>query len=354
MEPFRPERIYIDPEAQEKALTRQVLSRLPGVPVEYIEGKEKILSGSAFLEDALTEGKKKLFITLQKGTFFKSCPGCIERMVHCNYYILNLGSNCHMECTYCFLQGYINNPFLVLYANLDDMMAEVSALFSQYPKRFYRIGTGELMDSLALDGLTQTSRILIPFFTQWENVLLELKTKTNQVDNLLDLDPRGRVVVSWSLNPEAIIETQEFKTSSLEERLLAAWKCQEAGYRIGLHFDPLIYYPEWEKDYQELLNQIFSRINSRTIAWISLGSLRFTPELKRIIRKRFPQSKILFEEFAPGVDGKMRYLKPIRVYMYLKMLEWIQRYDAKLTPYLCMESQEVWHRVFLGTEGRKR
>jgi spore photoproduct lyase len=350
MEPFRPQKIYIDIEAEGKALTQQVLSQLPDVSVEYVEDKEAIVSEVASLEDAITEGKKRLLITIQKGSFFKSCPGCLEKMVHCNYYVLNLGSNCHMECSYCFLQGYLDNPLMILYANIEDMMAEISALFSRYPKRPYRVGTGELIDSLALDGLTGVSRALVPFFTQWKNALLELKTKTNQVDTLLDLNPQGRVVVSWSLNPPTIIQTQELKTSSLEERLIAASKCQEAGYKIGLHFDPLIYYKEWEKDYKELLACIFNTINPRNIAWVSLGSLRFAPELKTVIRRRFPQSKIFFEEFAPGVDGKLRYLKPIRVRMYRKMLEWIKEYDPGLAPYLCMESQEVWHRIFVSGE----
>lgn len=354
MEPFKPEKIYIDTEAKGKNLTQQVISKLPGTPVEYVEDKDLAISQVASLEDPIREGKKRLLITTQKGTFFKKCPGCIEKMVHCNYYIINLGSNCHMDCTYCFLQHYINNPLMVFYANIEDMMTEVHALFSKYPKRPYRIGTGELMDSLALDGLSGVSRSIIPFFTQWENSLLELKTKTNQVDNLLDLDPQGRVVVSWSLNPPSVVETQEFKTSSLEERLTAAWKCQEAGYKIGLHFDPLIYDRGWEKDYRELLDCIFAKINPRNIAWISLGSLRFTGELKAIMRKRFPQNRLFLEEFAPGLDGKWRYLKPIRVCMYLKMLEWIKGYDPKLSPYLCMESQDVWHRVFLDTEREKR
>lgn len=275
-------------------------------------------------------------------------------MVHCNYYIINLGSNCHMDCTYCFLQGYINNPFMVIYANIEDMMTEVYNLFSQYPKRPYRVGTGELVDSLALDELSGMSRWIVPFFTQWENSLLELKTKTNQISNLLNLDPQGRVVVSWSLNPSSIIETQEFKTASLEERIIAAWKCQEAGYKIGLHFDPLIYYTGWEKDYKELLDRIFTKINPKNIAWISLGSLRFTSELKTIIRRRFPQNKLFLEEFVPGLDGKLRYLKPIRVSMYLKMLEWIKKYDSKLAPYLCMESRDVWHQVFSDTGREKK
>jgi hypothetical protein len=106
------------------------------------------------------------------------------------------------------------------------------------PERSFRIGTGELADSLALDPLTGLSRHLVPFFAARANATLELKTKTDNVGELLDLDPRGRVVVSWSVNAPAIVAAEEHGTASLAERLSAARRVQEAGYRLGFHFDP--------------------------------------------------------------------------------------------------------------------
>ena len=68
--------------------------------------------------------------------------------------------------------------------------------------RSFRVGTGELADSLAFDSLTGISRDLVDFFAARENLTLELKTKTDEIENLLDVDPRGRVLVSWTLSPE--------------------------------------------------------------------------------------------------------------------------------------------------------
>ncbi|MFH1623804.1 MAG: DNA photolyase, partial [Pseudomonadota bacterium] len=48
----------------------------------------------------------------------------------------------------------------------------------------------------------------------------------------------------------------------------------------------------------------------------------------------------------PGIDGKMRYFKPIRIEMYSTILELIRDYGPKLDVYLCMESREVWRKVF--------
>jgi spore photoproduct lyase len=54
----------------------------------------------------------------------------------------------------------------------------------------------------------------------------------------------------------------------------------------------------------------------------------------------------MYAELVPGPDGKMRYFKPIRAAMYTQMLAWIRRYTAGTGLYLCMESQEIWHKVF--------
>ncbi|OQY57486.1 MAG: hypothetical protein B6245_16810, partial [Desulfobacteraceae bacterium 4572_88] len=52
------------------------------------------------------------------------------------------------------------------------------------------------------------------------------------------------------------------------------------------------------------------------VVWISLGTFRFMPSLKPIIQDRFPDSKIIYGEFIPGLDGKMRYFKPLRIRLY--------------------------------------
>ena len=51
-------------------------------------------------------------------------------------------------------------------------------------------------------------------------------------------------------------------------------------------------------------------------------------------------------ELFPGRDGKFRYLKEIRIEMYRKMVEWLTDRNPDLFIYLCMESQEVWEKVF--------
>ena len=94
------------------------------------------------------------------------------------------------------------------------------------------------------------------------------------------------------------------------------------------------------------MDAIFEQINPGSIVWISLGTLRYPPRLKPIIRSRFPRSKIVYEEFIPGQDGKMRYLKPVRTEMYSHVYSRIRTHDRNVFVYLCMEGTDVWQKVF--------
>jgi spore photoproduct lyase len=173
-----------------------------------------------------------------------------------------------------------------------------------------------------------------------------LKTKSDEVDHLLHLDHQGKTVISWSLNPQELIEGEELRTASLGRRIDAAKRCQEAGYPVGFHFDPMLYHDGWEKEYQETILSLFNRIDPGRVIWISLGGFRYPPQLKSIAEERFPKTQIFLGELFPGRDGKFRYFKEIRLEMYGKMVKWLREVDSSLFVYLCMESQEVWETVF--------
>jgi spore photoproduct lyase len=338
-------RIFLDRRVMGDPVAEGILNKSDGIPMVLVNDPQEVTYQLSSFEDPLGEGKHSLFITRQKGGFVKRCPGTHQRIC-CRYQIINLVVNCPVDCSYCILQGYLNNPTITVYANIEELFAQVERRLSGDPQRIFRLGTGELGDSLALDGMTRFSRALVPFFAERENAILELKTKTDEVDNLLDLDHGGKTVVSWSINPEKVIAAEERSASTLEGRLVAAERCQQRGYPVGIHFDPLIYYPEWKRDYRGVIEKVFQRIDGKGIIWISLGGFRFPPYLKPIIRNRFPTSKILWGELFPGNDGKFRYLKSLRVEMYREMVQCLRDYEPNLLIYLCMESQEVWEKVF--------
>jgi len=342
---FKIEKIYLDEKAEKDWVTQHLLKSLPDVPVERVEDKKNLIKQFLPITDPIGMGKRNLLITHFYGRRLKPCPGT-SRHICCGYYVINAISNCPMDCSYCVLQGYLNNPFLTLYTNWDELLQEVEGFLSMGRNPLSRLGTGELSDSLALETLFPVSRFLASYFAERENGILELKTKSANVDPLLPLNHRGRTVVSWSLTPQPLIGEEESGTASLNERIDAAKRCQEAGYPLGIHFDPMIDYEGWEKGYEELVDFLFSRIDPKRTIWISMGGFRYPAQLKGIAEKRFPKTRIFLGELFPGRDGKFRYLKAIRVEMYRKMVKWLKEVSPDFFIYLCMESREVWNEVF--------
>ena len=344
MKLYQPEEVIVERSSLGSPIYRNLRQSLADVPFTVVD--EIASAGSNVAADRFGAAKKKLFLAEHKGEFCKKCPGS-DGQVCCNYFVINFASNCPMDCSYCYLQEYLaDNSQLKVFSNVGALIDEADQVLKKHRGMFFRVGTGEITDSLALEPYTGMVSELIPYFAEQPNVLLELKTKSDCVDSLLKLDPKGRVVVAWSMNPQRVIDLDEADTASFSERLIAARRCQEVGYRLGFHFDPMIEYPGWEADYKNMLEELFATIDWRKLSWLSLGVLRNTPGLKRAMRERFPRTRLLTGEQVICPDGKLRYFQPLRVEMYRKMVGWIRRAAPTVKIYLCMESKEVWQQVF--------
>lgn len=117
------------------------------------------------------------------------------------------------------------------------------------------------------------------------------------------------------------------------------------GYKIAIHFDPIIYIDNWESEYKSLVDKIFQYIKPEDIMWFSLGTFRYTSELKSMIQYNYYNSVILSEEFMECKDKKFRYFRLIRENIYRTMVQYLNKYSNNIPLYLCMESPEVWQKV---------
>lgn len=337
--PYYPKYLFIDESVRDEILTQNIIKNLSFLTPQYYRDQ----SEESFSNLSIKDGKEVLVVTRKKGRFLKACPGSKDSLC-CGYFILESASNCNYDCTYCVLQTYLNSPPLIAYANIQDMFSELNGIFEMDSKIQYRIGTGELSDSLSLDHITEFSKLIVPFFAEKKRACIELKTKSNQIQNLKELDHKGHTIASWSLNTKRMARREELKAVSIEERIEAARQCQEWGYPLSFHLEPLLHYPEWEEDYHELIQSLFQHIRPSSIAWISLGGLRLLNNLKEVTEERFPKSSFLYEELVPGTDGKLKYLKILRLKLYRKISGWIRQYGGQVPMYLCMESSEVWRK----------
>ncbi|MDY0132548.1 MAG: radical SAM protein [Desulforegulaceae bacterium] len=340
---FNIKKIYLTSDCKNYPLAHEIINSLDA-ETKITNDLIPLMKEISNSEDPQSKGKEVLILTKNRGDFLKKCPGT-KYYRCCNYQILHVGSFCPMDCSYCILQTYFHPPAISFFLNQEKMEDELDKrVFNS--NKIWRIGTGEFTDSLVWDELFNYSKYLVNLFKGQKRAILELKTKTVNIENLLELDHNKKTIVSWSLNTPKVIEEDERDTTTLEQRLEAASICEKQDYKLAFHFDPIVIYPGCSEDYKKAVRKIFDYVSPENIVYISLGTFRFMPDLKDIIKKRFSDSKIWCGEFFLGTDNKMRYLKTLRIDVFKSIHDEFMKIDQNLCLYFCMEDDKVWERVF--------
>jgi spore photoproduct lyase len=330
-------KVYAEEDVAGSPYLQRAVEQLNGVPIRTVRSRQEIPQRDL--------NRHTLFVGRPRGKTVTRCPGSRGHLC-CNYITVDLYLGCTLGCGYCIMESYLNFSPLTVYLEPERSIARLQELARLNGDRTIRAGTGEVGDSLLLDPLFRLSETFITALSAYPNVYFELKTKTHYVDHLLGVEPKGKAVIGFSVNPHAYIRAYEPGASSLRDRLDAARKVLAAGYRLAFHFDPVFYSENWEGDYLRLVDAL-SEFPSERIAWISLGTMRYTRELK----EKLGEQSFLYEEFVPCRDGKFRYPQKIRSPIYRRLYEELNtRLSAPI--YLCMESPAVWSRVFGRTPGK--
>ncbi|MBN2551363.1 MAG: radical SAM protein [Spirochaetales bacterium] len=330
-------RVYAEQTVAGSPYLHRAMRQLRGVELRIVKSRREIPQHDL--------NSHTLFVGSPRGKTVTRCPGSRGQLC-CNYITVDLYLGCTLGCRYCIMESYLNFAPLTVYLEPERSIERLQELARRNGDRTIRAGTGEVGDSLLLDPLFRLSETFITALAAFPNVHFELKTKTHFVDHLLDVEPKGGAVIGFSVNPPACIEAWEPRASSLSQRLQAARKVLAAGYRLAFHLDPVFFSRNWEDDYLRLVDSL-SEFPSERIAWISLGTMRYTPELK----EKLGEQPFLYEEFVPCRDGKFRYPQKIRSPMYRRLYEELAgRLSAPI--YLCMESPAVWRGVFGRVPGK--
>jgi spore photoproduct lyase len=337
--------VYID-SINSRNFAEKILLSHTSVRIHSADNEENLSTIFKKLQHEKVPSKNVLHIGDFKGRLIQKCPGS-KGVVCCNYYLINTGFNCLYDCSYCFLNSYLNSFGMMIFSNTDEIIAQIDSFLSEInPDKIYRIGTGEFTDPLMIDEYTGMSSLLIQKFSFYKNVFLEIKTKSNNIDHLCNIQNKGSTVIAWSVNTERNIEQHESGTASLTERLAAAKKAADAGYYLAFHFDPIIMYNGWKEEYTDVICKLFEETCAEKIVWISIGGIRFNKEYKESARETGIDKGLTAHEVIMCDDGKFRYFKPMRRSLYQMFYRKINSYNNPPFLYMCMESKEMWADVF--------
>ncbi len=301
--------IYIEKEIAEHPRTLEILKRFPDASKVACERYGEIFNRKS-QNFRLQKKQPALILAKKHKGMVLATPKQYAIGADHNYYFSHM-LNCLYDCRYCFLQGMFQSAHYVLFINYEDFIDDMQTSLAQHKDQAVHFFSGYDCDSLALDPVTNFTEEFLPFFEKNPQALLELRTKSTQIRNLLKRDPIQNCVIAFSFTPNKIASALEHKAPNVEKRLKAIIDLQRAGWLIGLRFDPLIYTKEYEKEYAELFTRVFSSINLDLIHSVSLGSFRLPKAYFRKVEKLYPDEK-LFSSPMEEEDNNIGYPAEIR------------------------------------------
>jgi spore photoproduct lyase len=268
------------------------------------------------------------------------CPAYSDQTVCCGLHTLDVVRGCSFGCSYCTIQTFYGET-----VELESYLASKLEAIELDADRSYHIGTGQSSDSLVWGNRGGTLQSLLDFAAQRPNVLLELKTKSDNINYLLDVPVPANVVCSWSLNTDTIIDNEEPGTAPLELRLRAARAVADRGIAIGFHFHPMIFYAGWSRDYGEVAARLLDRFAAHEVTFVSMGSVTLIRPVVQEIRRRGGESKILQMELVPDHHGKLTYPDGVKLKLFRKLYSSLGPWQREVLFYLCMETATMWRQV---------
>ena len=300
-------------------------------------------SYSTFSKDLYKNDIRKFTFTKFKGekTPLGSCPVASPNTRCCNLLTLDAVQSCGFDCSYCSIQSFYNQDKIGFDVNFKRNLENLKL----DPNEIYHIGTGQSSDSLMWGNKGGILDALFNFARKNPNVILEFKTKSNNIKYLLENEVPKNIICTWSLNTQTIIENEEHLTATLEQRIEAAKRLSNKGVLVGFHFHPIVHYENYLDEYALVYKTLIETFDSKKVVLVSLGTLTFIKPVINKIRSRNFKSKILQ---MPLVDanGKQSYPLGIKKEMFKHAYECFKPWHDDVYFYMCMEDQSLWKEVF--------
>lgn len=256
---FKPERVYYEPGVYSYTLGKELMERFGKEDIDLIEidSHNKIPELRELPDSEFVAMKKYLIIGVRKTLRL------IPNNRSADFIVPFTSSGCSAMCLYCYLVcTYFKNSYLRIFVNREEMINEVRKKAQKLGEsKVYEIGCNS--DMVLENSISRNLEWAIEEFGRIENACATFATKFSMVDGLLGLKHNGHTQMRISVNPEYIIRKVEIGTSSLIDRIEAANKMFDAGYRVGINVAPIILMDNWRDMYTELLYILRDRLDKK-------------------------------------------------------------------------------------------
>jgi DNA repair photolyase len=326
------ETLYIEENILQHPRVEKICARFPRARKITCQRYSEVFNPKA-QNFRLQKKQPALILAEKRQNFVLQAPSGYAIGAEKNYYFSHM-LNCLYDCRYCFLQGMFQSANYILFVNYEGFQNEIRNICLDSPDETVHFFSGYDCDSLALEPITYFAADFLPFFEMLPNAWLELRTKSTQVRSLLQRPAFSRGIVAFSFTPEEIAAAIEDKAPVVEKRIEAMQKLQDHGWQLGLRFDPLIYHYDYQRQYQRLFAQIFSRVDVKALHSVSLGVFRLPEKFFKKMSTLYPQEK-LFAGPLEKKQGMVSYRVEIEQEMMNTCTEMLLNYIPKRIFFPC-------------------
>jgi len=307
---FKPRAIYFEKEILNYPLGKELMNKYKEIPKVEIENHNNIEEMRKKENKEFPYMKENLIIGVRKTHKF------VENHKTSDFLVPYTSSGCTASCMYCYLVcNYNKCAYLRLFVNREQMMEKIIKTAEKSEKELtFEIGSNS--DLILENTITNNLPWTIENFKNTNKGKLTFPTKFDMVDDILDLDHKGKVTIRMSVNPEDIINKVEFGTSRLKGRIEAINKLKEAGYNVGILIAPVILVDNWKHRYLELIQKLNKELIQKVKkdVFFEIIFMTYSYVHTKINEQAFPNAINLYnKEIMIGRGkGKYMYKKDIR------------------------------------------
>lgn len=205
---------------------------------------------------------------------------------------LKTSLGCIYDCEYCYLKGMFRNDTPVYFVDYEyiwgELVKKIEAIRKRKTEPIY-IYCSDYSDIQGMDVFSGFNAFFLPRIDDLEHVLMESRTKSPNIQSLLAFGtPASNTEISFSLNPQKIIDTYERGTATLDQRIHNIQTLLNRGWKVGIRIIPLMPVSDFESIYTNFIQKIQQEIKIQDLHSMFIGGLMYTKrDFKKIQKKGY-------------------------------------------------------------------
>lgn len=301
---FKPQALYCEKNIEQYPLGKELLEKYADVPKIMIDNHNNIEEMRKKQNSEFANMKRNLIIATRKTHKF------VPNHKTSDYLVPYTSSGCTAMCMYCYLVcNYNKCAYLRLFVNREEMLDKIIKTSLNSEKELtFEIGSNS--DLILENTITNNLVWTIENFANTQKGKLTFPTKFDMVDDILNLNHKGKIVVRISVNPEEIINKVEFGTSRLKGRIEAINKLAEADYPIGILIAPVILVDNWKELYSDLIKYLYENLSNKAkkSAFFEIIFMTYSYVHRAINTEAFPSAIDLYNKQLMTGRGRGKYM----------------------------------------------